>query len=97
MSKVVDRKTKELQRELEAIKIRKEEEALHRLPRRSNTAGTGTSTITSIENSDIGSGASTTHMRNPPTSTTKRRPREHRYKSQLDIHAKHKKNPRKSV
>lgn len=96
MSRAVDRHTKALKRELEAIKKRKAEEALHRFPKTKTAAAE--STGPSTDNSEVGSGASNTHtqVRNPPRSVTKGRPKEIRIKSGLEIQAKHKKKPRKA-
>ncbi|XBI24607.1 hypothetical protein VPH35_049689 [Triticum aestivum] len=89
-ARVTEKQRKTLKRELDEIKKRKAEEALHRFPR---TSIVPSSTGLSSENSEIGSGiASTqTQVRNPPRSITKGRPKEIRYKSGLEIQAKHKK------
>ena len=97
MSRAVERHTNALERELESIKRRMEEEALHRFPKKSKTAPT--STGQSTENSEVGSGAPSTHthMRNPPRIVTKGRPKQIRYKSALEIQAKHKKPTMKTA
>ena len=89
-ARVEEKYRKALKRELDEIKKRKAEEALHRFPR---TSSVPSSTGPSSENSEIGSGTASTQtqVRNPPRSITKGRPREIRYKSGLEIQAKHKK------
>ncbi|XBI34050.1 hypothetical protein VPH35_119901 [Triticum aestivum] len=89
-ARVAEKHRKALKRELDEIKKRKAEEALHRFPR---TSSVPSSTGPSSENSEIGSGTASTQtqVRNPPRSITKGRPREIRYKSGLEIQAKHKK------
>ena len=75
MSRAVERHTNALERELESIKRRMEEEALHRFPKKSKTAHM--SAGPSTDNSEVGSGASNTHVhvRNPPRTVTKGRPK----------------------
>ncbi|XBI89364.1 hypothetical protein VPH35_027186 [Triticum aestivum] len=89
-ARVAEKHRKALKRELDEIKKRKAEEALHRFP---CTSSVPSSTRPSSENSEIGSGIANTQtqVRNPPCSITKGRPREIRYKSVLEIQAKHKK------
>ena len=89
-ARVAEKHRKALKRELDEIKKRKAEEALHRFPR---TSSVPSSTGPSSENSEIGSGTASTQtqVRNPPCSFTKGRPKEVRYKSGLEIQAKHKK------
>lgn len=98
MSRAVERHTNMLERELDSIKKRMEEEALHRFPKKNKTAPT-TSTGPSTENSEVGSGASNTHthMGNPPRKVTKGRPKQIIYKSTLEIQAKHKKPTKKTT
>lgn len=85
MRRPVDKHRKEMRREMEVITNRKLEKALHMFPRSTSVAATGTFPLT--ENSDMGSGASTTHIKNPPPSNTKGRPKKIRYKSDLDVQA----------
>ncbi|XP_073360924.1 protein FAR1-RELATED SEQUENCE 5-like [Aegilops tauschii subsp. strangulata] len=94
-AKVAEKHRKALKRELHEIKKRKAEEALHRFPR---TSSVPSSTGPSSENSEVGSGTASTQIqvRNPPRSITKGRPKELRYKSGLEIQAKHKK-PKKGT
>ena len=79
-ARVAENHRKALKRELEEIKKRKAEEALHRFPR---TSSVPSSMGPSSENTEIGSGTASTQtqVRNPPRSITKDRPREIRYKS----------------
>ena len=90
-ARVAEKYRKALKRELDEIKKRKAEEALHRFPRTSNVP---LSTRPSSENSEVGSGTASTQtqVRNPPCSITKGHPKEVRYKSGLEIQAKHKKS-----
>ncbi|XP_020183234.1 protein FAR1-RELATED SEQUENCE 5-like [Aegilops tauschii subsp. strangulata] len=94
-AKVTEKHRKALKRELDEIKKRKAEEALHRFPR---TSSVPSSIGPSSENSEVGSGTASTQtqVRNPPRSITKGRPKEIRYKSGLEIQAKHKK-PKKGT
>ncbi|XP_040255169.1 uncharacterized protein [Aegilops tauschii subsp. strangulata] len=94
-AKVAEKHRKTLKRELDEIKKRKAEEALHRFPR---TSSVPSSTGPSSENSEVGSGTASTQtqVRNLPRSITKGRPKEIRYKSGLEIQAKHKK-PKKGT
>uniref|UniRef100_M8B6R9 Uncharacterized protein n=1 Tax=Aegilops tauschii TaxID=37682 RepID=M8B6R9_AEGTA len=94
-ARVAEKHRKALKRELDEIKKRKAEEALHRFPR---TSSVPSSTGPSSENSEVGSGTASTQtqVRNPPRSITKGRPKEIRYKSGLEIQAKHKK-PKKGT
>ena len=87
---MAEKHRKALKRELDDIKKRKAEEALHKFPR---TSSVPSSMGPSSENSEVGSGIASpqTHVRNPPCSITKGRPKEVRYKSRLEIQAKHKK------
>ena len=89
-SRAAEKHRKALKRELDDINKRMAEEALHRFPR---TSTAPTSTSSSSENSEVGSGASNTQtqVRNPPRSVTKGRPKEIRYKLGLEIQANHKK------
>ncbi|SPT18350.1 unnamed protein product [Triticum aestivum] len=89
-TRVAEKHRKALKRELDEIKKRKAEEALHRFPR---TSSVPSSTGPSSENSKVGSrtASTQTQVRNPPRSITKGRPKEVRYKSGLEIQAKHKK------
>ncbi|XP_020171045.3 protein FAR1-RELATED SEQUENCE 5-like [Aegilops tauschii subsp. strangulata] len=94
-ARVAEKHGKALKRELDEIKKRKAEEALHRFPR---TSSVPSSTGPSSENSEVGSGTASTQtqVRNPPRSITKGRPKEIRYKSRLEIQAKQKK-PKKGT
>ncbi|XP_037427532.1 protein FAR1-RELATED SEQUENCE 5-like [Triticum dicoccoides] len=94
-ARVAEKHRKALKRELDEIKKRKDEEALHRSPR---TSSVPSSTGPSSENFEIGSGTASTQtqVRNPPRSVTKGRPKEVRYKSGLEIQAKFKK-PKKGT
>ena len=94
-ARVAEKHRKALKRELDEIKKRKAEEALHRFPR---TSSVPSSTRLSSENSEVGSGTASTQtqVRNPPRSIIKGRPKEIRYKSGLEIQAKHKK-PKKGT
>nr|XP_040245751.1 protein FAR1-RELATED SEQUENCE 9-like [Aegilops tauschii subsp. strangulata] len=94
-ARVAEKHMKILKRELDEIKKRKAEEALHRFPR---TSSVPSSTGPSSENSEVGSEieSTQTQVRNPPRSITKGRPKEIRYKSGLEIQAKHKK-PKKGM
>ena len=87
---MAEKHRKALKRELDEIKKRKAGEALDRLPRISSMHS---STGPSSENSEVGSGTASTQtqVRNPPRSITKGHPKEIRYKSGLEIQAKHKK------
>ncbi|SPT15533.1 unnamed protein product [Triticum aestivum] len=78
-ARVAEKHRKALKRELEEIKKRKAEEALHGFPR---TSSVPSSTGPSSENSEVGSGTASTQtqVRNPPRSITKGRPKEVRYK-----------------
>ena len=89
-ARVAEKHRKALKRELDEIKKRKAEKALHRFPR---TLSVLSFTGPSSENSKVGSGTASTQtqVRNPPRSITKGRPKEIRYKSGLEIQAKHKK------
>ena len=93
-TRVAEKHRKAPKRELDEIK-RKAEEALHRFPRASSVPS---STGPSAENSEVGSrtASTQTQVRNPPCSITKGRPKEVRYKSGLEIQAKHKK-PKKGM
>ena len=96
MIKAVEKHTKALKRELEAIRNRNLEAAIHKNPL---AAAAAASTGPSQASSDIGSGASNTQtqVRNPPQSITKGRPKKTRYKSGLEIQANHKKpEPKKT-
>src|SRR3954467_2011059 len=100
MSKVVEKHTKALKRELEIIRNRKLEAAIHKNPLvAAAAASAAASTGPSQASSDIGSGASNTQtqVRNPPQSITKGRPKKIRYKYGLEIQANHKKpEPKKT-
>ncbi|XBH68583.1 hypothetical protein VPH35_096697 [Triticum aestivum] len=89
-ARVAEKHRKALKRELDEIKKRKVEEALHRFP---CTSSVPSSTEPSSENSEVGSGTASTQtqVRNPPRSISKGRPKEIRYKSGLEIQEKHKK------
>ena len=87
---MAEKHRKALKRELDEIKKRKAEEALHGFPR---TSSVSSSTGPSSENSKVGSrtASTQTQVKNPPRSITKGRPKEVRYKSGLEIQGKHKK------
>ena len=94
-ARVAEKHRKALKGELDEIKKRKAEEALHRFP---CTSSVPSSTGPSSENSKVGSGTASTQtqVRNLPCPITKGRPKEVRYKSGLEIQAKHKK-PKKGT
>ena len=89
-AKVAEKPRKALKRKFNEIKKRKAEEAFHRFPR---TSSVPSSTGPSSENLEVGSGTASTQIqvRNLPRSITKGRPKEIRYKTGLEIQAKHKK------
>ncbi|XP_037480462.1 protein FAR1-RELATED SEQUENCE 5-like [Triticum dicoccoides] len=94
-TRVAEKDRKALKRELDEIKKRKAEEALHRFPR---TSRVPSSTGPSAENSEVGSGTESTRtqVRNPLRSITKACPKEVRYNLGLEIQAKHKKTKKEA-
>ncbi|XBI46127.1 hypothetical protein VPH35_110443 [Triticum aestivum] len=90
IARVAEKHRKALKRELDEIKKREAEEALHRFPL---TSSVPSSMGPSSENSEVGSGTASTQtqVRNPPRSITKGHPKEIGYKSGLEIQTKHKK------